>query len=254
MNRESAEITIIDVRQLRVLRSVPTPPGPVRVCRDAERLLVALYHGCGLLMVDLNDPAKQQVVPLPAKAISVGYHAPSRIALLSCHDQRVYLVDTVAGAVIRSISTRSDPDPMAVRVPGYVTCEPGYVSATIKKGGSIMKPRWVSGVASAAFVTLFLLCQLGWSAAEAQVIQMRVALHIDEKHPVYLGAKQMAARVEERTKGQVKMTLYPNNALGSPPEMAEQVALGTLDMSLNTQGQLENHVKASAVAQTPLHL
>jgi len=114
VNRESAEITIIDVQQLRVLRSVLTPPGPVRVCRDGERLLVALYHGCGLLMVDLNDPVKQQVVPLPAKAISVGYHAPSRTALLSCHDQRVYLVDTVAGAVIRSISTRSDPDPMAV--------------------------------------------------------------------------------------------------------------------------------------------
>jgi len=114
MNRESAEITIIDVQQLRVLQSVPTPPGPVRVCRDGDRLLVALYHGCGLLMVDLNDPAKQQMVPLPAKAISVGYHAPSRTALLSCHDQRVYLVDTLAGAVIRSISTRSDPDPMAV--------------------------------------------------------------------------------------------------------------------------------------------
>ena len=114
-----------------------------------------------------------------------------------------------------------------------------------------MKPRWVSGVVSAAFVTLFLLCQLGWSAAEAQVIQMRVALHIDEKHPVYLGAKQMAAAVEERTKGQVKMTLYPNNVLGSPPEMLEQVVLGTLDMSLNTQGQLENHVKASATPQIP---
>ena len=114
MNRESAEISIIDVKQLRVLGSVPTPPGPVRVCRDGERLLVALYHGCGLLIVDLNDPAKQQMVALPAKAISVGYHARSRTALLSCHDQRVYLVDTAAGAVIRSIGTRSDPDPVAV--------------------------------------------------------------------------------------------------------------------------------------------
>jgi YVTN family beta-propeller protein len=114
MNRESAEITIIDVQQLRVLRSVPTPPGPVRVCRDGERLLVALYHGCGLLMIDLHDPARQQVVSLPAKAISVGYHSASRTALLSCHDQRVYLVDTAAGAVLRSIATRSDPDPIAV--------------------------------------------------------------------------------------------------------------------------------------------
>jgi hypothetical protein len=65
-------------------------------------------------MVDLNDPARQQVVPLPAKAISVGYHPASRTALLSCHDQRVYLVDTGVGAVRRSIATRSDPDPIAV--------------------------------------------------------------------------------------------------------------------------------------------
>ena len=114
-----------------------------------------------------------------------------------------------------------------------------------------MKSRRILRVVCVLFVAAFLLCQLGWSTADAQVIQMRVALHIDEKHPVYLGAKEMAAKVEERTKGQVKMTLYPNNALGSPPEMAEQVALGTLDMSLNTQGQLENHVKASAVAQLP---
>ncbi|RPI09768.1 MAG: hypothetical protein EHM71_05175 [Zetaproteobacteria bacterium] len=114
MNRESAEISVIDVRGLRVLGSIPTPPGPVRVCRDGERLLVALYHGCGLLIVDLDDPTAQRVVPLPAKAISVGYHAPSGTAMLSCHDQRVYLVDTAAGAVIRSVATRSDPDPVAI--------------------------------------------------------------------------------------------------------------------------------------------
>jgi len=114
MNRESAAISIIDVKRLEVLGSVPTPPGPVRVCRDGDRLLVALYHGCGLLIADVNNPAKQRVVALPAKAISVGYHAPSRTALLSCHDQRVYLVNTVAGVVIRSILTRSDPDPVAV--------------------------------------------------------------------------------------------------------------------------------------------
>lgn len=114
MNRESAEISIIDVTRLAVLGSVPTPPGPVRAHRDGERLLVALYHGCGLLIVDLNDPGRQQVVALPAKAISVGYHAPSRTALLSCLDQRVYLVDTVARKVVRWFQARLDPDPTAV--------------------------------------------------------------------------------------------------------------------------------------------
>ncbi len=115
MNRESAEISVIDVAALRVRETIATPPGPVRVARDPEgRLLVALYHGCGLLIVELNNPTAQRVVALPAKAISVGYHAPTRTALLSCHDQRVYLVDTVAGKVLRSFQGRLDPDPVVV--------------------------------------------------------------------------------------------------------------------------------------------
>jgi YVTN family beta-propeller protein len=114
MNRESAEITVVDVARLAVEGTIKTPPGPVRVCRDEERLLVALYHGCGLLVVDLKEPVMQQVVPLPAKAISVGYHPPSGMALLSCHDQRVYLVDVEAGKVARSFAARLDPDPAAV--------------------------------------------------------------------------------------------------------------------------------------------
>jgi len=114
MNRESAEISVLDVARLVVVGTIKTSPGPVRVCRDGDRLLVALYHGCGVLIVNLKEPSRQQLVPLPAKAISVGYHTPSRTALLSCHDQRVYLVDTVSRAVMRSIATRSDPDPVAV--------------------------------------------------------------------------------------------------------------------------------------------
>jgi YVTN family beta-propeller protein len=114
MNRESAEITIIDVKRLAVVGSVQTPPGPVRVCRDGERLLVALYHGCGLLIVDLNRPESQRVIALPARAISVGYHPPTRTALLSTHEQRVYLVDTIACKVVRSFQARRDPDPVTV--------------------------------------------------------------------------------------------------------------------------------------------
>lgn len=115
VNRESAEISIIDVKGLRVLESFRTPPGPVRICRDARAgLLVALYHGSGLAVIDPNDTGRQRMVSLPEKAISVGYHARSQTALLSTHAHSVCLVDVAAGKFTRAIHTRSDPDPMAV--------------------------------------------------------------------------------------------------------------------------------------------
>jgi len=115
VNRESAEITVIDSRRLAVLETVRTPPGPVRICRDPRGfLLVALYQGQGLLIVDENDYAKQRVVPLPDKAISVGYDAASRTAMLSTHAHAVCLVDVDAGRLLRSIPTRLDPDPVRV--------------------------------------------------------------------------------------------------------------------------------------------
>jgi tripartite ATP-independent transporter DctP family solute receptor len=97
----------------------------------------------------------------------------------------------------------------------------------------------------------FLLYLAGWSTAEAQVLQMRFAHYGEETHPSHLAAKQFAAKVEERTKGQVKIAIYPANVLGSPPEQCEQVRLGAIDMSLPTQGALDKYVKAFSVVMLP---
>jgi YVTN family beta-propeller protein len=114
-NRESAEITVVDVKRLAVAETIATPPGPVRICRDPRgSLLVALYHGKGLLIVDERDSTAQRVVPLPEKAISVGYHAVSHTAFLSTHAHCVCVVDVDAGRLVRTIPTRPDPDPVRV--------------------------------------------------------------------------------------------------------------------------------------------
>ena len=97
----------------------------------------------------------------------------------------------------------------------------------------------------------FLFSLAGWSTTEAQVIQMKLAHFGEETHPSNLAAKQFAAKVEERTKGQVKITIYPNNVLGSPPEQAEQIRLGAIDMGLCTQGQLDKYVKPFSVVMLP---
>ena len=114
-----------------------------------------------------------------------------------------------------------------------------------------MKSRRIGWMVVVMIMTAFLLCLGTWSKANAQVIQMRIAHYVDEKHPLHLGAMQFVSKVDERTKGQVKISIYPANTLGSPPEVVEQVKLGTLDMAINTQGQYEYHVKACATAQIP---
>lgn len=107
---------------------------------------------------------------------------------------------------------------------------------------------WVMGI---LVLAVFFVFQGGWSKANAQAIQMRLAHYIDEKHPLHLGAKMLADNVDKRTQGKVKIIIYPANTLGSPPEVVKQVKLGTLDMCLNTQGQLEYYIKACATAQIP---
>ncbi len=111
--------------------------------------------------------------------------------------------------------------------------------------------RTVLIAAGVVMFVMFIIGSVGGSMAKAAEIKMRLSHYVDESHPIHAGAKQFAANVDKRTKGAVKIALYPANTLGSPPEQCEQVKLGALDMSLNTQGQTEYYVKASATAQIP---
>lgn len=80
---------------------------------------------------------------------------------------------------------------------------------------------------------------------------MKFGHFADESHPGHLAAKQFATMVEERTKGEIKIHIYPANTLGSPPEVAEQVKLGVTDMATPTQGQLDKWVKAFGAVMMP---
>jgi tripartite ATP-independent transporter DctP family solute receptor len=79
--------------------------------------------------------------------------------------------------------------------------------------------------------------------APAQVLQMKFGHVAADSHPGNLASKMFAEGVEKRTNGAIKVAIYPNNALGSPPEVLEQNILGAVDMSLPTQGQLGKYSK-----------
>jgi tripartite ATP-independent transporter DctP family solute receptor len=88
-------------------------------------------------------------------------------------------------------------------------------------------------------------------ARGAGPLTLRWAHFTPEDHPGHLAAKQFAAKVEQRTSGAIKINIFPNNQLGGPPEQAQQVKLGTIDMACPTQGQLDKFDTAFAAVMLP---
>ena len=82
-------------------------------------------------------------------------------------------------------------------------------------------------------------------------LTLRWAHFAPEDHPANVAAKQFASRVETRTNGVIKVNIFPNNVLGGPPEQAQQIKLGTIDMGLPTQGQLDKFDTAFAAVMLP---
>jgi tripartite ATP-independent transporter DctP family solute receptor len=80
---------------------------------------------------------------------------------------------------------------------------------------------------------------------------LRWAHFAPEDHPANVAAKQFASKIEQRTNGAIKVNIFPNNVLGGPPEQAQQIKLGTIDMGLPTQGQLDKFDKAFAAVMLP---
>lgn len=97
-------------------------------------------------------------------------------------------------------------------------------------------------------VATTLVCLLAFAAAplmaaDPGVVEMKLGHFAADTHPGHLAAKMFAEAVAQRTGGKIKVSIYPNNALGSPPEVLEQNILGAVDMSLPTQGQLGKYSK-----------
>jgi TRAP-type transport system periplasmic protein len=95
------------------------------------------------------------------------------------------------------------------------------------------------------------------TALSAYVIPSRAAVELklthpaDLSHPVHVEADKMVRRIAERTNGAVKITLFPNNALGSPVETAQQTRLGAIDMILMNPANIESISKSVGVINIP---
>ncbi len=84
-----------------------------------------------------------------------------------------------------------------------------------------------------------------------EVIEIKLAHYAEIGHPADLAANEFALKVDARTNGAVKIIVYPANALGTPDEVLEQNILGTVDMSLPTQGHLSKYSQKFSTVMLP---
>ncbi len=92
---------------------------------------------------------------------------------------------------------------------------------------------------------------MGMSSSTMAAMELKLGHYGAESHPSQAAALMFAKGVEERTKGEITVAVFPNNALGAPPEVLEQVVLGVTDMALPTQGQLDKYAKPFAAVMMP---
>ena len=86
--------------------------------------------------------------------------------------------------------------------------------------------------------------------ALAQTV-LKFAHYAETTHPAHASAMQFAKNVDARTNGRIKVDVFPANQLGAPPEQLQQVKLGTIDIGVPTQGQLDKFDKAFAAVMLP---
>lgn len=116
VNRESAEITIIDTATQEAVGSIKTGNGPVRVKTAPDGTIVyALMHDSAMGFADPATREQVATVPLGGQPVSLDLSEDGRYAFASAQDiQTVYVVAVAAQEVIREIRVPDEmfPDPV----------------------------------------------------------------------------------------------------------------------------------------------
>ena len=89
-----------------------------------------------------------------------------------------------------------------------------------------------------ALVLIVALGLAGWTPAAAQPRELVMGNVNPPKHGTTLAAQQFADKLAELTQGRVKVIHHHSGALGGEREVAQQVQLGTIDLTPVTAAPL----------------
>lgn len=87
--------------------------------------------------------------------------------------------------------------------------------------------------------------------AYADTIVLKAGHSANPDEPYHVGLQAFADKVEERTGGKVVIEIFPNNQLGNEKEMIEGLLLGTVDITVPSNGVVTNFVPELGVFDLP---
>ncbi len=99
-------------------------------------------------------------------------------------------------------------------------------------------------------VSLALVAGLA-SPATAATIILKAGHSANPDEPYHVGLLEFARIVAEKTNGQVEVQIFPNNQLGNEKEMIEGLLLGTLDITVPSNGVVTNFVPELGIFDLP---
>ena len=76
-----------------------------------------------------------------------------------------------------------------------------------------------------------MLISLVSCSSESDTIELRLAHGLDVTHPVHAGMQFMADRARELSDGEISITIYPNEQLGTERQTLELLQIGSLDIT-----------------------
>jgi tripartite ATP-independent transporter DctP family solute receptor len=86
---------------------------------------------------------------------------------------------------------------------------------------------------------------------QVKPIALKLGHAVAPEHPYHLGAMKFSELVANRTKGRVKIDVYPSTQLGNERDMVEGLQLGTIDLVVTSTGPVGGFVPKMFVVDLP---
>ncbi len=102
-------------------------------------------------------------------------------------------------------------------------------------------------------LSLFLIATIGCSS-DTSVKRIKIGHGLDQSHPVHKAMVYLAERAAEKSKGQLQVSVYPSQQLGTERECLELLQIGSLGMTKVSASVLEGFAPIFKVFSLPFVL